>query len=370
MKKILTAIALSAIFATSAFAFGSKNQNSELVLVPTMKTSTAQQNRAWVGTFQIVWNDFQNNIIKGPVRFVGDEKNPVVKELNKQRFKASMLSANSYYKTYGEISPELKLQIETAIKEKFDETSDILEKFDWTPEPDKYLVYAMLKKDFKFAAPFDKLEPSRFGNFRGKVKYFGIDEDSDKELRKIVNVLFYNSKDDFAVSIETSGKDVVYLYRTDDNKTFDRLYSDMHLKKAGYMGWHDFKDTDELRVPDVNLYKMEDYTELTNKQIEGTNLKISEAVQTAEFKMNNEGVELKSEAAMGIEKMSLRHPSDPIPPRYFYFDDTFVIFMQENDKKLPYFALRIYDLNLVNKTGKPDKSDNSEKNEKENKKQK
>ena len=31
-------------------------------------------------------------------------------------------------------------------------------------------------------------------------------------------------------------------------------------------------------------------------------------------------------------------------PRFFYFDDTFVIFLKEKDKKSPYFALRVNDI--------------------------
>ncbi len=361
MKKILALVAILAMCATSAYAFGKKNENSDFVLVPTLKSQTEQQNRAWVGTFQIVWNEFQNNIVKGPVKFVDDEKNPLVKELNKQRFKADMLSANTYYKTYGLISPELKEKIETELMEKFNETSDILDSIDWNPMPDKYLVYAMLKKDFKFITAFDKLKPARFSKFRGKVDYFGIDENSDKMLDDMVNVLFYDSKDDFAVSIKTNTKDIVYLYRTDDNKTFDKLYSDMMIKKSGYLGWHEFMAQDELRVPDINLYRMQTYPELMNKQIKGTNIELSDAIQTVEFKMNNEGVQLKSEAAIATTCSALPDTASQQPPRKFYFDDTFVLFLQEYDKKLPYFALRVYDLNLINKTGKTDQPEEKSK---------
>ena len=365
MKKILALVAILAVCATSAQAFGFKSKNSEFVLVPTLKSQTEQQNRAWVGTFQIVWNEFQDNIVKGPIKFVGDEKNPTVKELNKQRFKADMLSKNTYYKTYGLISPELRTQIETEIMERFNETSDILSSIDWTPAPRKYLVYTMLKKDFKFITAFDKLKPARFSKFLGKVNYFGIDENSDEMLDKMVEVLFYDSEDDFAVAIKTDSKDIVYLYRTDDNKTFDKLYSDMMIKKAGYMNWHDFKAQDELRIPDINLYRMQTYPELLNKEIKGTDLEISDAIQTVEFTMNNEGVKLKSEAAMAATCALV--PADEAMPRKFYFDDTFVLFLQEYDKKLPYFALRVYDLNLINKTGKPQKEESetsSEQNEK------
>lgn len=363
MKKLLTLIAILAVCGTSAFAFGRQTKNTEFVLVPALNSQSVQQNRAWVGTFQIVWNEFQNNIVKHPIKFEGDEKNPLVKELNKQRFKADMLSKNSYYKTYGLISPELKNQIETELKERFNETSDILGSIDWTPAPEKYLVYAMLKKDFKFITAFDKLKPARFSKFFGKVNYFGIDENSDKILDDMVTVLFYDSEDDFAVSIKTNSKDVVYLYRTDDNKTFDKLYSDMMIKKAGYMSWREFRAQDELRIPDINLYRMQTYPELTNKTIKGTNqMQISDAVQTVEFKMNNEGVKLKSEAAIAA-KCSMEI-ADESAPRKFYFDDTFVLFLQEYDKKLPYFALRVYDLDLINKTGKPQVEETKQETEK------
>jgi len=37
-------------------------------------------------------------------------------------------------------------------------------------------------------------------------------------------------------------------------------------------------------------------------------------------------------------------PPEEIVPRLFYFDDTFVIFLKEKEKKRPYFALRVNDI--------------------------
>ncbi len=361
MKKLLASLAVMAIFATTAHAttfklpftisFCDKSKNTELVLLPTMQSKTDQQNRAWVGTFQIVWNDMQDKIVKRPIVFVDDPDNQMAKDLNKQKFKASMLSQNAYYKTYGAINPSLKNEIETAIMKKFNEKSDILGMIDWTPIPGKFLVYAMLKKDFKFATPFDKLEPSRFGKFQGKVDFFGIDKNSDSDLDKMVTVLFYNNKDDFAVAIRTLSKDMIYLYRTNDNKSFDKYYKDMKKKESMYMNWHDFLEEDELRIPDIDMYKLQQFPELTKKRIKGTDLQITDAIQTAEFKMNNVGVELKSEASISMETCSLE-PEKKSKPRKFFFDDTFILFLQETDKKQPYFALRVYDLGLINKTSK------------------
>ena len=88
----------------------------------------------------------------------------------------------------------------------------------------------------KFLTAFDKLKPAKFGRKFAKVQYFGIDENSDKILDDMVHVMFYNSSKDFAVMIDTEGADKLYLYRTNDNKAFDRLYSDMFMKRTQYEG--------------------------------------------------------------------------------------------------------------------------------------
>jgi len=348
MKKLIAFSILFVIGGLAAHALPKKT--SSLEVLPLLASESKQANRVWVGTFQLVWNDFMDGIIKGPIKFEGYESQ-LADALNKQKFKANQLSEDSYYKTYGEISPELKDIIEKGIKEKFDETSDILGSIDWTPAPGKYLVYAMLKKDFKFLTAFDKLKPEKFGKNRTKVNFFGINNDSDAILRNMVHVMFYNSSDDFAVYIRTQGKDEVYLYRTDDNKTFDRLYSDMFIKKAQFDGKNKFGPEDELKVPDINLYAMKTFGELTNKVIKNTDgIMISTAVETIEFKMNNEGVKLKSEAAIATTTSILLPDNDK--PRKFHFNDTFVMFLQESGKNKPYFALRVQDVDMINKTGR------------------
>jgi hypothetical protein len=164
--------------------------------VPLTSSMSESPNRVWVGTFQLVWNDFMDGIVKGPVQFKG-RKLALAQELNKRDFTADELSENSYYKTYGEVSLDLRKKIETAIKQKFNEKSDILNSINWMPAPGKYLVYAMLKKDFKFAAPFDKLK------VENGVQYFGLTEKSSNAQRDQISVLFYNSRADFAVKIRT-----------------------------------------------------------------------------------------------------------------------------------------------------------------------
>ena len=56
----------------------------------------------------------------------------------------------------------LKEQIENGIKEKFNETSDILDDFVFDGDPNKYFLYAMLKKEFEFENEFDELDDGKF----------------------------------------------------------------------------------------------------------------------------------------------------------------------------------------------------------------
>ena len=122
----------------------------------------------------------------------------------------------------------------------------------------------------------DKLKPAKFGSNRNKVDYFGIDKNSDTILRKTVHVMFYNSSRDFAVAINTQGADIVYLYRTNDDVNFDKLYSDMFIKRSEFSGNSDFTDKDELKVPNINLYKEQSFNELCGREVKGTKFMIDQ----------------------------------------------------------------------------------------------
>ena len=323
---------------TTLLLFGQQANASNIEVLPTMQSKTNVQDRVWVGTFQIVWNDFIDKIVHTPVKF--PEGTPaIVNELNKQEFTVNELSENCYYRYIGKIKKNTKKTIAKAIKRKFHESSDLLDKLDLTPSKDRFIVYAMLKKDFQFAAIFDKLGKS---DFRGEqAEFFGINNQSDESLDKAVSVLFYNNPSDFAVKLDTVGKDEVFLYKTPTTKAFNYIYSDMLKKQAAYEGESEFNKVDELRVPNLKFFEEKSFDEVCGKRIKGTNLVIDDAMETIKFEMDNTGVKLKSEAALTIMKMSLEPEKEP---RIFNFDDTFVLFLKEKGKNTPYFALRVHNI--------------------------
>ena len=311
---------------------------SNIEVLPTMQSKTNVQDRVWVGTFQIVWNDFMDKIAFSQIKFPGGT--PVmVNELNKQSFTVDELSKKSYYRYVGHIKKNTKRIIAKAIKRQFNETSDILDQLDLTPGKDRFIAYAMMKKDFKFVSAFDKLGKSAFRNV--EAEYFGIKSNSSKALDNGVDVLFYNNQNDFAVKLATVGKDEVFLYKTANTKPFNHIYSDMLTKQGLYKGSTNFNEEDMLKVPNLKFFEEKSFSELEGQRVKGTNIEIEKAIETIKFDMNNEGVKLKSEAAI-IAKMTALKPVNT--PRNFFFDDTFVVFLKEKGKTQPYFALRVYDI--------------------------
>lgn len=346
MKKILVSLAIL-VAMIGGISIAQAQEVNSIEVLPTMNTQSTAQNRIWVGTFQLVWNELTDKIVKAPVKFL-DFDSQMANNLNQKQFKKSNLNEKSYYVKSGIVSPALKAEIEKNIKSKFHETSDILKMFDFTYNPEKIFVYAMLKKDFRFTNAFDKLATGNFGNSQEKVKYFGINDNSNPKLYKNVNVLFYNDDNDFAVKLYTKGKDEVLLYRTNDDKTFDKYYAELNDKTAKYSGDKNFVKNDTLTIPDIKLYQETSFNELEGHQIVGTNMQIDKTIETVDFRMNNKGVKLKSEAAIMLRCMSLA----PRDGRDFTFNNNFVLFLIEKDQNTPYYAMKVSDVAAINKTGK------------------
>lgn len=211
--------------------------------------------------------------------------------------------------------------------------------------------YAMLKKDFKFLESFDKLSESVFGSVSNeKVKYFGIDSNSEGKLYKNVSVLFYNSSDDYAVKLNTKTNDKVILYRTDDDKKFNEYFKDINEKDKAYNERKYFGHYDRLKVPDISLFLTTNFPDVEGRKIKNSDFKIDQTIETIDFKMNNEGVKLKSEAAIMMKATSAGGPPPKI--RYFYFDKKFILFLIEDGKNVPYYAMKVTDVAALNKTGR------------------
>lgn len=306
---------------------------------------TISKNAIWCGTFNLIWNDLKTELVKKDIEF--NPQLEIVENLNKGTFTTNDLSDTSYIKKLGHPTYALKEEIEKEIKTKFNETSDILDDFEWKKEEtEDYLLYAMLKKEFTYPKEFTALKTSKFKNTEN-VSYFGIDSVTDESVYKQVEVLYYNNSSDFAIKLRTQENEEIILSRGNTENTFKAIYEEIEKKSTQYQKSKSFQKGDTLKIPYLNLKIKKEFTELENKDFYFANGKkyyIDKALQTISLELNEHGGKIKSEAGMEVKQFSALESSS----RMFHFDDEFVFFLKEKDKSLPYFATKITDIEKFN----------------------
>jgi len=330
----------------------------------------------WTPTLQLCWNELIDLSGTWQIQYLKGNP-PLADELNKQKFFKNDLSDEDYHISVGKLTVAHKNKIAEAIAEKFNETSDILDDFEWDegPETNKWFIYSILKKDFPFTAEYDILKPDVFNQDETiKYKYFGYspDENDDdvynpgKYLNKEkMSELFYANDDDFALKIkDKDNKEEMILYLTSSEASFDEIYNEILRKsdkKGFYQDQRKQKEKERIqkeneasllpvligevvfknyyKIPYLHIDEKFDLSEELGGIING-DMTIVKVLQTIQFDLDNAGARLKSETGMGGVlgmKMSIDINN------YYYFDRPFVIFLKEADKDKPYFAARIKD---------------------------
>ena len=320
-----------------------------IMIVPTMDDKITDDS-SWCGTFQLVWNDMKNEIVKTDVVF--NPQLEMVVNLNKEGFTEDMLSDEYYFKIYGFKNLELKEEIEKGIKEKFNQTSDILDDFDWDEEnldnpnnPDlrRYFFYTMLYREFEYKSRFSILDNTKFGSY-DDIKYFGINSNSSDEVREQIEVLFYNSRDDFALKLKTKSKDEVIFYKSPKGDTFKEIYNNMMENTKKYDGSLKLLENDTFMAPIISFNVKKEYKELEKREFstfDGNKAMIEKAIQSIKFSLDETGGKVKSEA--GLDSFKTTAVRDDVA-RYFNVNDTFALFLKEENREVPYLAIKVNDI--------------------------
>lgn len=321
-----------------------------ITIVPTMDDKITTDS-SWCATFQLVWNDMKNEIVKTDVVF--NPQLEMVENLNKESFTEDMLSDEYYFKIYGFKNLELKEKIQKGIKEKFNQTSDILDDFDWNNDAlddptssdiRRYFFYTMLYREFEYKSKFSVLDNAKFGEYED-IKYFGVNKNSKEAVRKQIEVLFYNSENDFAVKIKTKDNDEVIFYKNPEGETFKEIYDSMMKKTNEYEESRDFSEKDFFMAPILSFNVKREYKELENKKFntaDGNIAMIEKAIQSIKFSLDETGGKVKSEA--GVDSWKTTSMAGEEKTRYFNVNDTFALFLKEETKDVPYLALRVDDI--------------------------
>lgn len=318
---LCTTLLLSGIVYAGVLIYKNLNKNHNVTFNPTYQSTLDEHtvNNLWIGTLDLAWKDLEEKV-GGRIEL--EENIDIANELNNSSFSKEMLDENDY-----------TINVTRTVT-------------------NGYNIETKLNKNLNFLYSFDNFNNDYNYTF-GKdgndyIKYFGINNASKEELNQNVEVLFYNGNNDFAVLLNTKEGDEIILYRTDENKSFNEYYEDIKNKKDNYNGSTTFEENDELLVPYVNVNGTVAYNELVDKIIKNTNgMYISNVIQDVNFNLNESGCNMQSHATMTTEYLS-------VGSRYFWFRDTFIIFMKEENSNMPYFALKVDNQDILEKKDESD----------------
>ena len=352
-KKKTSPLKIAAIFlicfcitASLTYAGFKAYQKAQLNANYSADITATDESQIWCGTFQLVWNDAMEKMGNKPIVF--KEESPLAESLNQQKFTANDISEESYYKIVSEMVPGLKEKIETEIKEKFGVQSIALDDIDFTLNSNVCLLYAMLKKEFTFPIEFTDLGKGNFAEGEELVTYYGIDGDTDERVWNNVEILFYDTKNEFAIRLKTNEKEEVILYRTDNNTSFEEMYQKILEKEKTYTGSKRYTQYDKiLKIPNINVSTQISYDELCDKEIQGSTWHIEKAIQTVEFSLDKTGGKIISEAELQERTKSYAMEDVIADEREFLLTDQFVLFLKEEDKNVPYFAMNVQDTSVL-----------------------
>ena len=348
---------------TTVSSTPSQGGNEELTktevigIVPTM-FDTLTRDTAYAPTFELIWQDLKNDYVKQDIKWDGHPA--MVDNLNKAYYKQNMISDSYLYKIADYKTLALRDKIKKGVKDKFNQESDIIDKLDWTdPALDhgpgqerRILFYSMLYREFEYLYPLDELDKAPFKNVQS-VKYFGISQNSDSNLKEQVEVLYYDKDNkEYMIKLNTKNGDELYFVFNPQGTNFNDIWTNANNKAKDYTGNKTFTSNDYLKIPYLEFDVLREYSELEghvfyNKD-ETEYFEIEKALQTVKLQLDNKGGKVKSEAVIDTKNGITSVGMEP-EHRYFYFNDTFALFIKEKGKDVPYFASRVDNIYLFQK---------------------
>lgn len=344
VKKIAIFVIVVLLMSGAIYAIVERTSKPKLNPSFTYENSI-NENNVWVGSFQIAWNNLINVIGQGKIAFES-ETSQLANELNNGSFTQNMINDNDYYIYVGSVTENLKDKIKKEVGDKFGKQNyEVLNEINFESINDdrSLIIYSVINKKFTFKKQLDRLPSKKFKDSKDYIKYFGINSASSEKLNEVVQVLFYNNREEFAIKLFTNENEEVILYRVNDNSSFSQMYGDLVEKTENYKGKKTFAEADELEIPVIDVDTIVNYDELCGKTIQGTKgMYIQSALQNVKFSLNEKGGNLISEA--GIKGQYL---STQLDSRQFYFNNNFVLFLKEEGAQLPYFALTVNNAELL-----------------------
>lgn len=312
---------------------------------------------AWCVTMQICWDSLLGQLCGGGPLVPKGEERSLVLALNDGRLGRDTIPNDHYYAYAGPRNSAARREIEDAIRLKFGQTSDVLGAIDWSAAPEglvDFLFYCMLYREFSFPVPFGVAEDVNWGGESFVTCFEAADPDPhlEERMRRQVHPLYYLDEEHHAVSIATKEGDRVILVRSPEGASFSDMWEAIQRRagKANRRQKKPLGENDTFCCPNLSLDLYKEFKELEGVEFDaadGSPCKIGQALQTIRMRLDNEGGEVKSEAALLALAGCL--PMELPDVREFIYDGPFTLFLLDGRLRhgsKPYLALMVDDIEL------------------------
>jgi hypothetical protein len=170
-------------------------------------------------------------------------------------------------------------------------------------------------------------------------------------MRQQVKPLYYKDGQHHAVSLQTKEGDSVVLVRSPRGGSFSEMWANMldQAKRADSTQTRPLDDHDSFMCPNLSLKLSKEFSELEGLKfldVKEQECIIDQVLQTIRLGLDNEGGEVKSEAAISACGGAL---PDFSHIRNFDYDGRFALFLVGGEVRTdsrPYLALLVDDIRL------------------------
>ncbi|MCP4540081.1 MAG: hypothetical protein GY832_23330 [Chloroflexi bacterium] len=333
------------------------------------------KNLLYCAAFQLAWNQLGDDILGSNVQLEGDPD--IAQALNRRLVNKEDIAENCYLAMAGFNRDGIVKRIEQTLEKKFGRSPGVSITLQ---HPNDFLAYAFLEKSLPFDTEFEVFEVPLVFSDGAELQSFGIEKDNTPADQVVI--LDYRHPDDFVLKLQASEKADEMLDLFDKIPDQPRITDDIILAKvtpqatlletidtvmsrtseeareqarraahrAGKRPFEllspklDLNRYEALQIPKINLNILHGYTELVgrdflNKGFEG--YYITKALQAIQFKLDEKGADLRSDAAIYGTLGAIEEP------RRFIFDKPFLLCLKEKMSRYPYLAIWVGNSELL-----------------------
>jgi hypothetical protein len=301
-------------------------------LTPVLDEAMARgKNVLWCATFQMAWDAasqrFGRPLLLQPACQLADS-------LNQSAFDRRWVDEGSIFTVEGRVDEGVLSQIDAGVRAKTGRRSKLRERIKQASKPGDLVFFAMLHKDLGFVKPFGKLGNWELGGH--KVPWFGFTPEQQETgpLRNQVRVHHYGAQNDFVIELLTKETgDQLMLAKLPTPPATPGAVSKRVLKRM-QANAPEASPNDLLAVPNVVADETARFSQLEGRKVAGKDLVLRQALQSIEFRMDEKGVKLHSEASISFACSA----SAQVQPRLMVLDPPFALVMKRKNAPQPYFV--------------------------------